>query len=443
MERLLQDVLKQVQQAEVYWIEEESLPVHFSNKEVSRINGKKTVGISLRIINNDGRLGFATSTTLDREDLIQRALLSAQYGDKTSICFPKETNSEEVQCYDPKIAQMTVEEIVKQGWEMVEILEQLDPSIQFELDLGKEIQKIRIMNSSGLNVSFERTNFAIGLSSRSKDGFYEYNDWDIFSNHFTIDRARLERFVKFHNLSQTKIKVKTGKMDIIFNPGASWPLLYRVGVGVNGQMINRGLSPLNNRLGEKICNPMITIVDDPTFPWGFASTPYDDEGNIAKRKPIIEKGVLKNYLFDLEDATQYGDGVIAGNGFKKSLFEKGIDLKPATYVSNCILLPGEDTFEKMVKQTKYGIIVNGIMGGHTGNAIAGEFALNVGSGFLVEDGEIKGKVVDAMVSGNIYDLLKKVKMVGNELHATQAVFYGYGYAPAIFVPELTVAGSEE
>ncbi len=442
MEKLLKDVLTQVQQAEIYRIEEEALPVQFSNDQVMRVNAKKTVGYSLRIIDNDGRLGFATSTSLEREDLIERALLSAKYGDRTEICFPGETGPE-VECCDPLVVKLTVEDIVKQGWEMVEILKKLDPALNYDLNLGKEIQRVKILNSSGLDVGYDRTNFTIGITSRAEDGFREFSDWDTYSKHFSFDQARLERFVKFHQLSQKKIKVKTGKMDIIFNSGASWPLLMRLAVGVNGQTINRGLSPLNDRLGEEIFNPQVTIVDDPTYPWGFASAPYDDEGSVSRRKSIVEKGVLKNYLFGLDDAIIYGEGAVAGNGMKKTLFEKGIDIKPATYVSNCILLPGEDTFEQMVKNVKRGIIVNGIMGGHTGNTIAGEFGLNIGSGFLVEDGEIKGKVVDAMVSGNIYDVFKRVTMIGNELHATQAVFYGYGYAPAILVPELTVAGSQD
>lgn len=442
MERLLKMALEEAQQAEVYVINEESLVVHFSTHQVKRITGKKTVGVSLRLIDKKGRMGFATSTKLDCPDLLERALLSAKYGDQSKIKFPNKIGAE-VKCYDPKIAQMTAEEIVQQGWEMVEIIQKLDPEIKFDLSLTKDHQKVTILNSSGLNVNYQRTNLEILLTSRAEDGFRELIDWDIYSRHFKFDQARLEKFVNYHQLSKKKLKVKTGKLDVIFNPGAIWPLLYRLATGVDGTMINKGISPLHKRLGEQIFSPLINIVDDPTYPYGFASAPYDDEGSVTKRKPLVTDGVLQAYLFNLDAKDQYGEEAIAGNGLKKNLFTKGIDTQPTVWPSNCLLLPGESTFPEMVKSMERGIIIDQIMGGHTGNIIAGEFGLNIVSGFLVENGEIKGKVIDAMVSGNIYDLFNQVTMVGRELQATKAVFYGFGYAPAILVPQLTIAGSED
>lgn len=442
MEKLIKMALEKAQQAEIYVINEESLPVDFSTNQITRITGKKNQGISLRLIDKKGRIGFATSTKLDRSDLLERALLSAKYGDQSKIKFPNQIGAE-VKCYDPKIAQMTADEIVEQGWEMVKIIQKLDPEIKFDLNLTKELEEVTIINSSGLNVNYQRTNFAINLLSRAEDGFREFSDWDIYSQHFKFDQARLKRFVDYHQLSKKKQKVKTGKMDVIFNPGAMWALLYRLATGVDGTMINKGISPLQNRLGEQIFSPLINIVDDPAYPYGFASAPYDDEGSATKRKPLVTRGVLEEYLFNLDAKDQYGEKATPGNGFKKSLFTKGIDTQPSVWPANCLLVPGENTFSEMVKSMERGIIVDQIMGGHTGNIIAGEFGLNIVSGFLVEDGEIKGKVMDAMVSGNIYELFKKVTMVGQELKATRAVFYGFGYSPAILVPQLTIAGSED
>ncbi|AZR73321.1 hypothetical protein BBF96_07960 [Anoxybacter fermentans] len=441
MEKLLKDALTKTKQAEVYWVEEETLPIKFNSNQITRINGKKIRGVCLRVIDKESRLGIATATDLDREDLINRALLSARYGDKTEIKFPNEKGSE-VQCYDPKVANLTAEEMIEQGQSMLNTILEIDSTIKCDLVLSKNIQKVKILNSSGLDINYERTNFTISITSRGEDGFGEFSDFDIYSKHFVFDRSRLERFVYYHQLGKKKFKVKTGKMDIIFNPGAMWPLLYRVFAGVNGMAVNKGITPLKDRLGEEIFSPLINIVDDPTYPWGLGTTPYDDEGSVARRTSVVENGILKSYLFDLDSAARYGT-ISTGNGFKKTLFDKGIDQQPATYVSNFILLPGESTFDQMVKTIKKGIIVNQVMGGHTGNILAGEFGLNIGSGFLVENGEIKGKVMDAMVSGNIYDLFKRVTMVGQKLQATQAVFYGFGYTPAILVPELTVAGSEK
>lgn len=440
MEKLLQKALQRAKQAEVYLIEEESLPVAFNDNQIARINAKKTMGISLRVVDSEGRLGIATASNMDREDLVERAMLSAEFGGKTEIEFPNEISSP-VQCYDPYLAGLSAGQLIAEGQQMLETVLALDPSIHCDFHLGREIQRVKICNSSGLNVGYEKTNFNIGIVGRSEDGFRENSDMDIYSKHFTFTPERLEQFVRDNQLARTKLKVKTGKMDIILTPGAIWPMLYRLFAGVNGAAVNRGISPLKGRLGEQIFSPLINIVNDPTYPFGMGTTPYDDEGSVALRTLLVEKGVLQNYLFDLDSAHQYGTKS-TGNGFKKEIFASGIDLKPEVYVSNLMLLPGESKFAEMVQSVKHGLIVNQVMGGHTGNVQAGEFGLNIANGYLVEDGEVKGKVVDAMISGNIYDLFKRVTMVGDWLRATQAVFYGFGYTPAILVPELVVAASE-
>ena len=441
MEKLLQQALKKVSQAEVYCLEEENLPVEFNNRQVSHIAGKRVKGYCLRVIDNQGRMGMATSSKLDRQDLIERAIISAKYGDKTEIEFPNQEGSD-VKGYDKKLAQMDADGLAKQGQEMLNIITDIDSDIKCDLGLTKTIERVTILNSSGLNVSFDKTNFGVYVVSRADDGFMEHMDYDIYSNHFRFDRKRLERFVRYHNLSKKQTQIKTGKMDIIFNSSAMWPLLYRVFAGVDGSKVNKGLSPLEDRLGEKVFDSKVNITDDPTYPWGLGTTPYDDEGSVARKTPVIKDGVLKNYLFDLDSAKEYG-AQSTGNGFKKMLFNKGLDQQPLTYASNFVLHPGQSNLEKMIQSVDRGIIINRTMGGHTGNIPAGEFGLNIGSGFLIENGEIKCKVVDAMVSGNIYDLFKDVSMIGQQLHATRAVFYGFAYTPAILVPNLVVAGSED
>lgn len=441
MERLLQEALAKVKQAEVYQLEEEVLPVGFHGREISRIDAKKVTAYSLRVIDHEGRMGIAVSTGLDRVDLVERALISARYGDHSGIVFPN-TPSGAVQCYDPAVAGLTAEDLIAQGLEMVDTIARLDPTIPVDGSLGKEMVRVRIVNSSGLDIAYERTQFSMGIVSRAENGFREYFDFDTYSRHFTMEEERLRRFVQNHQLSKQRYRVKTGKMDILFNPPAIWPLLYRVYAAANGSAVLRGISPLKDRLGEELFSPLITIADDPTYAWGFGSCPFDDEGSVASCTPIIEQGVLKNYLFDLDNAVQFGTAS-TGNGFRKNMFDKGVDVKAGVYPSNLVLRPGTHSFDEMVRSIKHGLIVNQVMGGHTGNVVAGEFGLNIGSGFLVEDGEIKGKVVDAMVSGNIYDLFKQVSMVGDTMQATTAVFYGLGYTPPMLVPELTVAGSDE
>jgi PmbA protein len=71
-----------------------------------------------------------------------------------------------------------------------------------------------------------------------------------------------------------------------------------------------------------------------------------------------------------------------------------------------VVKPGGDKLQDLVEGMKEGLLVYGVIGGGQSNLLAGDFSLNIGLGFKVEDGQITGRVKDAMISGNVYVLLK-------------------------------------
>ncbi len=124
------------------------------------------------------------------------------------------------------------------------------------------------------------------------------------------------------------------------------------------------------------------------------------------------------------------------------MFSKEIEDKPAIDSSNFMITPGEFADEEIIKSIEYGILVDTVMGTHTGNIPAGEYALNVSIGYLIEKGEIVGKILDTMVSGNIYEDLFKIESVGKNLELMHVVFYPMGYAPMVKFNDINVVGSK-
>jgi PmbA protein len=61
-----------------------------------------------------------------------------------------------------------------------------------------------------------------------------------------------------------------------------------------------------------------------------------------------------------------------------------------------------------------GLIVDDLIGVGQGNVIAGGFSHPVGLAYRVQRGEITGRVKDAAVAGNAYDLLKRIGGVGTD-----------------------------
>lgn len=437
MERLLQLACREADQAEVYCLRTRRFPVDFATGRLRSASGRDTTAYALRVASG-GRQGKSTATSLEREDMVRRALAAARFGTECRFRYPAE-RAGEVQSFDPAVEALTPNELAGEGNKLMAGIRALDPSIECDASLTAEVSTMSIVNSSGLEDSWSRTRYTVELGSRSAQGFMEIMFWREGTRLFTVSDADVEDFVRRHRLARQRLTVTTGRMPVIFTPQAIWPLLARVFAGVHGETVARGVSPLAGREGEQIFDPTVTIVDDGTLDWGFNTARYDDEGTPTRRTVIVDRGILKGYLFDLRTAALAGR-TSTGNGYRRNMFADDVDIDPSPQPSNLILAPGKATLADMIEDMRDGLLVDYTMGGHTGNMLAGEFSLNVATGYLVRNGRLEGKVMDAMVAGNIYDAFRHVAAVGRDLEPIMAVFYGLGYAPAVYFKELNVAG---
>ncbi len=99
------------------------------------------------------------------------------------------------------------------------------------------------------------------------------------------------------------------------------------------------------------------------------------------------------------------------------------------------IAPGNVSFEDMIKGIDRGVIVLGVLGAHSGNILNGDFSVGLNPGFYVENGVIKGRVNDGMVSGNVYDILNNIESVENRLHDSPTG----GMYPSILLDDVSVA----
>jgi PmbA protein len=195
-------------------------------------------------------------------------------------------------------------------------------------------------------------------------------------------------------------------------------------------MVQKGVSPLTGKLEHKIIDERISIYDDPTIDYADGSYVCDDEGVSAQRTPLFESGVLKNYIYDLQTA-----GIMnaksTGNG------TRSFASQPSPGNSNVIIEPGEMKFEDMIKDMKKGILVDQVLGGGQSNVLAGEFSVNIDLGYLVENGEIVGRVKDCMVAGNVFDIFNNIVALGD-----RSEWHGSLRVPPFYFRSVNLAGNK-
>jgi PmbA protein len=155
----------------------------------------------------------------------------------------------------------------------------------------------------------------------------------------------------------------------------------------------------------------------------------DDEGVPSQRLPLIEQGVVRNFIYDLETAARAGTQT-TGHG-RRSIFAK-----PQPAYSNLVVEPGHHALNELLALIEDGLLVDDLLGVGQGNVIGGAFSQPVGLAYRVEKGEVVGRVKDAAVAGNAYELLGRVAGLG-----TEAQWIGSMAVPPLVIEGVAVVGA--
>jgi len=133
-----------------------------------------------------------------------------------------------------------------------------------------------------------------------------------------------------------------GRMPVVLSSEAGGTMIHEaIGHGLEADLAQRGLSVYSERMGEEVASPLISVVDDPTLPAQRGSYAFDDEGIPSQRTLLVERGVLRGYLYDRLTAMR--DGVPStGNGRRESYREK-----PIPRMSNTLIVPGKRGLKKL------------------------------------------------------------------------------------------------
>lgn len=432
-EKILELALKHTPSVEVIYEEGESRSVSFENNKLKCVNTKSIRGIGLRVI-KDGRIGFSSTTDFRKpEKLVANAIVSAKFGQPAAFEFPSKNNFPKVAVYDQCVIDYPVDKCVDIGKDAIAKALSVNPSYECSAGIGKGHGKRRLINSKGLDVSIASTSFGIGIDILQIKGhsLLWVGEGEGSKGLSTDLNKHVDKALKDLKLAENELKLKTGTYPIVVTAKAMGNLLATFETGCNGKLVQKGASPLTNKLGEKLIDVRVSIYDDATIDMADSSYPWDAEGISARRTPLLEKGVLKNYLFDLQTA-----GIMKAKSTGSG--SRGFSSQPSPGNSNTIVDPGNMSFEAMIKDVKYGVLVDQVLGGGQSNILAGEFSVNIDLGYLIENGEIVGRVKDCMFAGNVFDVFNNIVAIGDkpEWHSSTNV-------PPFYFKAINIAGNAD
>lgn len=433
MNRLMALAKAHSDQVELYSLEQIQNSIDFEDTELRDIRSTMQSGITMRII-KDHKLGFAYTKNLqNNEELVKNAVNSLKGGVDVKFNFPLTKTIQTLNTYDGAITRATNTIIVDECKRIYSFLQQ-ETKGQVNIDAGTATTKMSIINSAGTDLSTQTSHYFITVSilyPGSQAGIYRSL---IYKSFEPARDSYLRNLVELYNKGQQELEAAGGRMKILFMPETMYALIWRLQSATNGESLYHRQSPLADKLGEKIFDEKLTIVDDPFDDAKPEARAYDDEGVPCKPFSIVDKGVLKNFHYDLYYAAKMNTEP-TGHGFKTSRWPADtISIKPSPVLKHLTIKPGRKGFWQLIHDMDRGIIVCGALGAHSGNIPNGDFSIGLSPGLYVEKGEIVGRVKDAMIAGNIYEVMQKVVDIENEVHAAHN-----GYYPAVLFDDVSVA----
>jgi PmbA protein len=422
------------QQAEVFVVETEETPVRFEANRLKEINSRQTSGVALRVIVG-GRIGFASSTKPgDVEELVEAAMETAPFGPEAHLDFPSDRQAPAVEVFDAAVEVLPVHEMIEAGQSLIDAVRRAEPEVLCDAYVRRGASTVTITNSNGGGFTYRGTGYSAwvhGTLIRGTDMLF-VGDGDA-SCRTDLDLKAVEASVvsQLENSRRTAA-VKTAEMPVIFTPlGVASALIGPLAIAFSGRMVHQGQSPLVGRLGKEMYDVRLSVWDDATLAYRPGSRPFDDEGVASRRVPLIEKGTVRSFMYDLQTA-----GLAKAESTGSA--ERSLAAQPSISTSCLLVEDGDVPFAEMVRGVKEGLVVEELMGAGQGNVMGGDFSGNVLLGYKIEGGEITGRVKDTMVAGNAHEALKRLGEIGSEARWIG----GSLRTPALLFERLTVSSGQ-
>ncbi len=279
--------------------------------------------------------------------------------------------------------------------------------------------KITFLSSKGFFKSYNKTLHSISAIAIAGKGTSMQRDYDYsaaihledLKSASKIGKKAGERAVSRLNSR----KIKSGIVDVIFEPRIAKSLLSSFSTCISGISIARGTSFLSKKINKKICNKNITISNIPLLSRGIGSVPFDSRGVKSKNIKLVENGYFKNYLLGLRSSRQLN---LAPNGNSNPY--------------NLTLSKGKDSANDIIKSVKKGFFVSEMLG-MSFNTVNGDYSRGA-AGFMIENGEITFPINEVTIAGNMNDILSKI-VPANDLKIHENI-----NSPTILVENMSLAG---
>lgn len=318
-------------------------------------------------------------------------------------------------------------------------------SVEEALELALQCEKVarddkRIVNSEGATVSSIRGEVAYANSHGFQGSYHSSRHsvscsvvagddqgmqrdywYSVARNAQDLDDVLLigERAKERALRRLSAASIDTCVVPVLFEPSVARSLFGHFFSAISGGALYRQASFLVDTLGEQIFPEWLSISEDPHILNALGSSPFDSEGVRTKPRSIVSNGVLDGYVLSSYSGRRLGMPTTGNAGG----------------IHNILLSDSGVSQADLVKSISKGLLVTELIG-HGVNTVTGDYSRGA-SGFWIENGQIKQAVEEITIAGNLKDIFRNIKAVGNDTDTTGSIQCG-----SVLIDDVTVAGSK-
>jgi len=421
--------------------------------KVNRAYSNIDYGVGIRVLKGD-QTGFAYSESVAINDMINAARMAASIANNAGDFDSKETTEKIPADYyriSRKWEDVSVGEKVPYVQKINDNVFRLDEKVvKVNVSLNDETAYVLFYNSEG-RLSYDYrplVSFQVGCTM-NRDGQIENSytgrsfrkGFEWVTDELTDELAR--EAIDRTNILFDATKPRAGEMPVVMGAGGSGILLHEaIGHTFEADFNRKGTSIFSDKMGKKVAENFVNIIDDGTLLNNRGSINIDDEGNEVRKTYLVKDGILNSYIHDRISSNHYGIES-TGNGRRQSFRYVPLPRMRSTYME-----VGPHTREEIIENVNYGVYVDTFSNGQV-QIGAGDFTFFVKSGYLIENGKLTQPIKDINIIGNGPRALADITMAASDYLIDNSTWMcGKGGQsvpvtcglPTVLVKKLTVGG---
>jgi PmbA protein len=402
-------------EAEAYAAAGSESEVFIENNDVKQAKSQKASSIGIRVL-LDGSAGFYSVNSLTKGKIKDAVLMAVKIArvspkDRNNVLPGSSRTRRLVGIYDRKAESFEAPDAARMAAEMLETAKSYDGRVSVDSgNFTAGVETHSLANSHGIELAERASVFSWSIMGMAIDGSDVSSfDFQLGGSHSVrgIDvRATATEFAETVVNSLGPRRIESFKGEMLLTPAAANEMIQEViSHSVNSDAVQKKSSHFAGKIGRKVASDLLTVEDDATNVEGLGASSFDREGVPHRKNVVIEKGVLKKFLYNTYTARKDGVRSTGNAGGSTSS-------PPSVSTTNFVVRPGRQGLDTLVSEMENGIMISRFSGNV--DPVNGDFSGVVKGGRLVRNGTIQHAVKEVMVAGNVFEALRRLNGVSRE-----------------------------